>query len=238
MPIVLMQGRWLLVCMALGACLGAKAATTQPVAEDYARLNDPRASVREAARGRLLHLSPDDLPRLLAAVRAHPPTAAQTPVLRETVNEAFLRTVATGGQSKRGFLGITLGMVMLDERGGVAKQLVTVESRMPGFVGYRALEDGDVIMTVTAQREVAIDSVSDLQREIFSLAAGTPVTLTVLRGGRLVDVRLTLDAIPEALSRGDALNMPIDPTQFQAMQNRRQQEARQYWQEHFAPLCK
>jgi predicted metalloprotease with PDZ domain len=199
----------------------------------YARLTSIDPAVRQAARRRLMSLSPADLPALREAAAQRRPTAAQVPALREAVIGAVLASKSYESDPRRGFLGISLG-VMTQEDG---VQRVVVESRLAGFVGYRRLQDGDIFVAVAGRQRVAIDNVTALQQAILGQPAGTHLTLVVLRGGRVMEVPVTLDAVPESTRPEAGANLPPDPAQFQAMQAKRLAAAQAYWDEHFAPLC-
>ncbi len=207
-------------------------ASTQILAGAYARLADADPAVRQAAQQQLMRLTLTDLPTLREVAARHQPTPAQVPALRQVVTGVVLASKPYDADQGRGFLGVSLGVVTLEQ----GRQLVVVESRLPGFVGYRQLRDGDIFIAVTAVQRIAIDSVTRLQQAILGQPAGTHLVVSVLRGGRLVDVPLTLDAVPQSPQEA-APNLAPDPAQFQAMQAGRLKEAQQYWDEHFAPLC-
>ena len=126
------------------------------------------------------------------------------------IKELLPRLLADGGV-KRSAIGVVVGALMpedrerlkLPEESGV---LVTVV--VPGGPAEKAgLVVDDVILSFQGE---ALPS-PDRLRWVASLAGvGKTVTLRVARGGRLFDLQVKLDALPERPSKAPALEPPED----------------------------
>jgi hypothetical protein len=237
-PVVVLMLSLGLLSLIASPCLGAdRPSTTQRFSDAlaaYAHLTDADPIVRQSAQQQLMRIQKSELPRLRQAVEEDPPAPAQIPALHQAVTGAMLASSDYASDSRRGFLGITLGQITLEN----GAQRVVVQSRLAGFVGWRMLQAGDIFVAVVGSKRIAIDDVTALQQAILGQPAGARLTLVVLRGGRVVRVPVTLDAVPEATGAGAAPNLPPDPAQFQAMQATRLAAAQDYWEKHFAPLCR
>jgi hypothetical protein len=226
--------RFLFFVMMLGAAVGARGdATTrstdgvkaEEIRQSLAGLTDADPAVREKAFAWLLGLGRDDLDLLRSVVKASRPLApSQAAALKDIVQHVYL-----SGQeyekAPRGFLGIIMMRVSLDQ-----KQVgIVVESRMPGFCGFRALRDGDLVLDVDDLRLP-----QPLDQEVFTDAIkeykpGQEVKLKVLRAGKVMQVAVRLDARPT----DEALQRDGGPEGFA---DRRLKEAETYWKQTFATM--
>lgn len=226
---------FVLLSMLLSAGLAGAAATrpsTSPAAHPeqirqwMAGLFDFDAPVRSQARYELMGLSRDDLPLLKSVLGDLAPLENNLETdLREIVTHVYLREAAYNSDPA-GFLGIRMPPMT-----GQNLQ-VQIQSRIPGFSGYRALQDGDVILGI-----VGSALPEPLQREEFVQAIrlmrpGRQVHLKILRQGREATVTLPVDARP-----ADRSDSPVDyERSVGELMEARQAEAQRYWTEHFGPL--
>lgn len=160
---------------------------------------DPRE--RDRARRSLMQLKRDDLPALRVAVGSSDRLSPeQRTSLVDIITHIYIAT-SDLPRTQFGFLGVQLGRVLEefefrepeDGRGAL------VVSRMPGFVSYEALEDGDLIVGIAGAVDVAITSGRDLQLHIGARRAGDAVTLIVQRAAELHRITVRLSARPEAI---------------------------------------
>src|SRR5687768_8761158 len=187
--------RWVVVLgVMVGAApvRGAEVGTTEQMRRWVVGLMDADPGVREKSRVALMGLSREELGALAAVVNDFRPL--ETPLV-ETLKDVVEHVYLTGSayeKEQKGFLGITMPVRM-----EVGTRLeVVVESRMPGFVGYRMLQDGDAILDIEehplgqpAERNVFCDVVRTIR-------PGRVVHFKVLRRGRVVRVPIQLDARP------------------------------------------
>lgn len=210
--------------------------TTQPFPElDHAKrlialLADNDYERREAARMALMGLRRSDLPVLREAVRqSRPLVPSQLTLLREIVTHVYLSgelylADADGG----GFLGVRWPGFDPEQHGmlGIWRGVAILE-RSPGFVSYRLLQNGDVVLAVSADgQHVEVNTIGEFQRAITSAKAGDLVKMEVLRQGRIIPVDIRLDPRPANLSN----------VVFEEMTIQRENQADAYWQRDFAPL--
>jgi hypothetical protein len=200
------------------------------------RLSDRNPDVRGAAREQLMGLSADDLPALRAAVqeiRPLPPGDADA--LHDIVVQVYLSGENADSDSGRGFMGIMMRDYESVYADGDASDSdeplgVIVHLRLPGFAAYRALRDGDVILSISADgmEEQRIHSSEKVTEIISQFPAGTHVHLQVLRNGRHIQTTVVLDPRPREL----------DPSGLSFDQYRGEQEkkAQEFWTARFAPL--
>lgn len=199
-----------------------------------ADLASPDASVRDAARARMMTLSRDDLPALQDLVRRSMPLApSQAIALRQIVEEVYLADEPYEAAKNQGFLGILMdqgGTIMRDFDHGDQSHVepgVIVAERIPGFCASRTLLDGDVILGTTNPRMIFTDSAS-LQHAVQAMNPGETMHLEVLRNGRIVDVPLVLDPKP----------LDATPATISSFKLQRAAKFRDYWQSTFGPLLK
>lgn len=97
-----------------------------------------------------------------------------------------------------GFLGVSLPTAaaeQLDERAMARPIGMPVAERLCGFVAYRYLEDGDIIIEAGPPGQMRPTPTRDLLvRSVTSIAAGQPISLRVQRGLRLITLTFELDS--------------------------------------------
>ncbi|MGE5610490.1 MAG: hypothetical protein ACM359_14665 [Bacillota bacterium] len=202
----------------------AEAAREQQIRQWLAELADPQAIVRERAREELMGLKVKELAMLRAAVQAAKSLEpSQAAVLREIVTQVYLAG-RPYERSDSGFLGIRM-----PASGAEA----VVESRLPGFPGYRWLWDGDVILDIEERPMPQPMGQVALTTAISDLKPGTVVHLKVLRQGKMTRVPVRLDARPAARvdETVDEYRLRVD-----SLMDDWALEAEQYWKDNFASL--
>jgi hypothetical protein len=205
-----------------------RAATAEIIRRRFAELAAPEDAVRETARADLLALRPSDLQTLLEIVKQSIPLQpSQAAVLHEIVTHVYLTGRPYPSDPDHGFLGIRMGPLdgVSDDGDGIE-----VLGRIPGFIAFRQLQDGDILRSVVADAthlaavlrsaEDVKDSVNEHRR------SGDVIVFEVLRRGRLIRVPLALDARPlrvNALGGDDFISS-------------RQEDAEAFWDKEFAAL--
>jgi hypothetical protein len=246
------------VTLGVGAVAAAAAqpSSTQPGGDRAAsvgrwvrELADRDPDVRDRARVQLMGLDRAGLDTLRQVVAdSRPIGPSQAAALQEIVNHVFLSSERDeAAEGAGGFLGVQLAPAGVEVSpppqqqqqpaaagappdGGPPQVGVAVAGRVPGFCGYRMLEDGDVILSLTAAaRTVQFHSTSELIAAIGQQHAGDRITLGVLRRGKLVQVPVTLDAKPAWVGQLVPAADAMGP---------RQRRAAEYWDQSFAPLLK
>ena len=194
----------------------------------FLELEHPDGRVRERAREKLMGLKRADLKMLARVVGEFAPLEEQmAAAIREIVTHVYLSEDQYEKEDK-GFLGITM-----PRPGDEDRMQVMVEGRMPGFGGYSALRDGDVILDVVGQplpqplaREVFIDVIKAMRPE-------SVVKLKVLRQGTVRVVPVKVSARPAEKA---AVNALAYEGKVAELLYRRGEEAEKYWKESFAGL--
>jgi hypothetical protein len=223
--------------------LADEAPATQPVQHAdsdvsmkkwLADLASPEASIRDAARAKLMTLGRDQLPELQKLVGQNLPLApSQATALRQIVQEVYLAGESYESNGRDGFLGILMDQSLLaiqDFDHGDESHIepgVVVAERIPGFCASRMLLDGDVILGTTNPAQV-FRTTKQLQLAVQAMMPGETIHLQVLRNGRVIDVPLVLDSSPPEVTKENI-------TEFKL---RRAAKFNDYWQKSFAPLLK
>ena len=185
---------------------GAVADVTRALQELAAA--DP--DVRDSARERLMGLSADDLPDLRDAARQCAPLPPQTSItLRRIVLHVLTRqAVQRLPTQHKGLIGVRWGerndpFASADEPDPIGGGLI--ELCLPGFPAYRYLQSGDrVIGVVQSGNAQPVADNTALVQLMSESAPGDVVTLQVMRAGRAINIRLTLDARPDFGPRVDS----------------------------------
>jgi len=234
----------ILTCLCAVCAQGAQRldATTAPAAPDVqleqfhhwvADLNDADAARREEAFGRLLGLNRADLPALRqVAGEFQPLSPSQAAALRQVVVHVFLTGETYEANRTAGFLGVRLGDVIEFNTAGDDRQSagpragVVIIDRMPGFCGYRALRDGDIIVAIADRPATPILSLETLRVVIQSFAAGQTIRMQVIRHGQMVRTEAVLDGTP----------LQVNQATLEDILRQRQEKAQEYWNRHFGGL--
>lgn len=235
----------------------ASAAETR-MAEAFAELADSDAAVREEARTRLMGLDRRYLPALQKLVeRSRPLLPSQAAVLRQIVTHVYLAGEPYAANGNFGFLGVRMLNVDVSTADPAApapdapapdapapppdaadpllatRKGVVITERMPGFVGYRMLLDGDVIVGLADQPDFHFDSQQGFSEAVRRVGAGQTVRFDILRRGQLAKVAIKLDPRPDAADPDRHGPGPMDE-----LVTRRRQRAETYWDATFGPMLK
>lgn len=217
-------------------------ATTHPananqIASWFADLANRDATRRDAARQNLMGLSPPDLSILEYLVKKNRSLApSQIVALRDIVTQVFLAgQTYTAVPGNSGFLGVSFpGYAPNDPADiddGSPQNGIVILDRIPGFPGYRSLQNGDIIMGATEMGDQAINRSQDFSAFISSCHQGDTVHLKILRAGQMLTIPVQLAARPDwhdtqQFPREDILQVPEV--------RHRQALADDYWNTHFA----
>ena len=219
-------------------------ATTQrsspaDIAKWFTQLADDDPATRDAARINLMGLKRDQLDDLRQVVEENKAIApAQSTVLHDIVCHVFL----TGEDYEKlpnGFMGVILLPVLQppaaprDEAADEARVEfrgrtgVRIAQRVPGFCGFRYLQEDDLVIAVMATDVVRITEVQELMALVRGTAPGETISLQLIRQGKSMRVAFKLDAKPAET---------IAQNQVEEFRNPRLSKAEEYWQKVFAPL--
>ena len=213
----------------------ARGATVENLRRWLGELRDGDPEVRERARIDLMGIDRealDDLQRVVVEMR--PLAPSQLVALEEIVAHVYLSSTSPDPEGG-GFLGVrlaTTGVEIAPGPGVRAEGMpvgVAITSRLLGFDGYRMLQDGDVLLRLrTAKITKEFHQPMDLPSAVSSQPAGRTVILEVLRRGELIRVPVMLSGKPEWAAVTSA-DHPFGSLE-------REEKARAYWRERFAPL--
>jgi hypothetical protein len=180
-------------------------------------------SRREAARHHLVSLSRPGLDLLRDAIReCARELGPEEDELHDVVIQAFLATETYTFEPDHGFMGVQFDPDQFNEDSPY--EGVEIRHIIPGLCASKYLEEGDVVLVVTIEKEQRpLRSALEMMNLIGSLPAGQQLNLTVLRRGRTLSVDMTLGGRPPGIEQ----NMP----NFEA---NRQTDAEAYWDDHFA----
>ena len=204
-------------------------ARAQRIRQALAALGDSDPVARDQAYAQLVSLTLDDLPLLRDAVaRARPLQASQLAVLRPVVTHVWL-TAQPYRPAAEGFLGVVLPpFAAADVNELEGESPVIVVDRIPGFCGYAALRDGDVLLEI--EEAARLRNKYDLIAVVKATAPGDLIHLRVSRQGRVLRVAARLDARPVEATGANA------EAQMEGFKNARAKAAADYWDATFAPL--
>jgi hypothetical protein len=108
---------------------------------------------------------------------------------------------------------------------------VAIMSRMPGFCGARAFQDGDVVLSIVVGRQrLPTRTTEEMRTTVVAFGAGQAVQFELLRQGQIVRVSVVLDPRPTAA----VPRIGMDPRFLEA----RREAASAYWARTFAPMLR
>jgi hypothetical protein len=207
------------------------AATSQHIRAWFAQLADRDADVRDKAQTNLMGLSSAQLPELRAVVAESVPLRpSQAVVLRDIVSHVFIAGLEYEADADRKpFLGLRWPMTLIgpldDPADGPGDGAgVPVVERIRGFGAYHMLRSGDLIRRIEDKPEIRLENQGVFTRAIQGFHAGDPITLTVERGGKLIQLPVRLRPLP------------VDAVRIDALIDEQEQRADKYWDEQFRPL--
>ncbi len=191
--------------------------------------DDPQS--RRAALDELMTLKRRDLPTLRAVAMSDLPLLPQqVAAIREAVTQVYLTEepykIATDPQQDIGFLGLQWPL----DAPSQPPDGVLVWSRIPGFVAYRVLQPGDIIVKIInqpAQPDVELHDFTQFTTLVRVMHAGEVLRLQILRYGRPTDVSIRLDHRPVNVN---------DDAKRQQWLNARTQAAEEYWNHEFSAI--
>jgi S1-C subfamily serine protease len=115
----------------------------------------------------------------------------RTLVIPQTTIDRVAAKLASDGRIARGYLGLALQPVRIDN--GVGAMVMAVEAGGPGAAAD--MRQGDVIVAWNGK---PLDGVRALRRALGPDSVGTTAELSILRGGSPQNVRLTIGERPAA----------------------------------------
>lgn len=179
-----------------------------------ARLNHSDYKVRVEATRELLaqdKLGDADIERLFA--RASTPeqrhrllVVARHHMLRHARENQFVR-------GSRGSLGVSIQHVEAHQLPGYDHGAVYIDRTFPGFPAYWRLQRGDMVVAINGEKPTGLQGneiTMFLQTRIMRLGPGSPVQLTILRDGGVMDVTVNLASF-EALSKMYSAGSGVSP---------------------------
>jgi hypothetical protein len=215
---------------------------TQPVGDVagwFRQLADDDPAVRDTARLNLMGLKREQLDDLRKVVEENESLApAQQAALHDIVFQVWL----SGEDYERipqGFMGVLLQEVHQaavaapdDAPDGAAQWRgwsgVLIAQRVPGFCGFRYLQDDDLIVAVMSNDVIRVSEVIELTSLVKATAPGDTLTLQLIRQGKPMRVSFRVDARP--IKAGQSQQ------EAEEFRNLRLSMAQEYWDKTFAPL--
>jgi S1-C subfamily serine protease len=116
----------------------------------------------------------------------------RTLVIPMTTIDRVAEQLATKGRIARGYLGLGLQPVKLDD-GGTGAMAISVDAKGPGAAA--GIRQGDIIVTWNGE---PIRGVHQLVRALGPDSVGASVSLTLRRGGEPIETTLTIGERPES----------------------------------------
>jgi hypothetical protein len=202
---------------------GADDMLTSHLRKLFTALADPDAAVRQEAYDTLMQIDVAHLPILQQIVEQ---TASLQPsqraVLHEIVCQVYMAGQSYPGNPASGFMGVRLWTAEFE---GPSIGVEIVE-RIPGFGGYAAFRNGDIITALLSDPPIPLLEPADLMELVnHSFHAGQFLVFDVLRQGKHIHVLVRLMPYPEQ-------NLDL----VRELSATRSEAAQQYWDAHFAPL--
>jgi len=170
---------------------------------DLASLEAP---FRQMARINLMSLKPSELPTLRkVCLQAVPLNRPQLESLKEIVAQLYLagelekecKLDKEGADNPSGFVGVRLGLGRTDdgERSEAIPGIV-IYRRIIGFVGYRTLQDGDIIIGLQEEPGLHMDKLKEFTDAVGARGPGDEIHLHLIRAGKEMVVPIKLDGKP------------------------------------------
>ena len=216
---VMMQSRaatWIIsVLLAAGAARADVTATqpaaspaTQPsssagksVADLIKDVESPDYAAREAATQALMRLSADHRPEIEAALAK---TSNQEGITRlEKVAVHLFMKEQTTFEGKIGLMGVSMAseMVQLDPKSPTYQTCIVVWKTQPGFPAAEVLQPADRLIAVNGEpfppEAPGQDPRETFRRMINSAGGGAVLNFTLIRNGKMMDVKVRLAGIRE-----------------------------------------
>jgi hypothetical protein len=195
-------------------------------------LSSDNYQTRDAARIALMGLKRAELGALRDAVKHNLPlTPNQIIAIRDIFTQVYLAgDVYPAQDGEGGFLGVRPPSRPEEQTLLCVERGVVIASRVPGFCGFRMLQDGDVVLAIHSDAgDRPLNQPTELRPAVSSIKAGQTIRLEVLRQGRILNVPITLDRRPLHTD---------DDAALQEFINDRADRADEIWERDFAPLLK
>jgi len=195
----------------------------------FNQLADREPSIRADAKRQLMGIEPGELNLLKEVVTAAVPLRpAQIDPLQDVVVHIRTReAILKRPRLDTGFLGVSLPFLAAEDDQSTPTG-VPILTRLRGFVAYRLLENGDIILAIGPGNELRNTfTPNQLRTIVSSLKAGDEVSVQVQRGSQTLTVKFNLDAPPatDDAERG-----------VQGVVNDAEHDADAYWEKTFLPL--
>ena len=222
---------------AFSAVPASRAPATRPMSDIerwFGQLADTDPQVRDEAKLRLMGLLRGELDALRMIVESNRPLApAQSAVLRDIVIHVYLSGEPYEKNMRIGFLGAMLDnmqpvAIVPDhaEQEGRGVSGVLIRETIEGFCAFRYLRTGDVVLGVIGSEVYPTPMSQELQMRVREVLPGEPITLQLLRQGKVIRVTFKVDALP----------MVAEQRPIEEFRNKRMERAEQYWRVVFEPL--
>ena len=102
-----------------------------------------------------------------------------------------------------------------------------IGQRVPGFCGFRYLQENDLIVAVMSNDVVRVTDKEEFTNLVKATSPGETLSLQIIRQGKSMRVSFKLDAKPVETAMQN---------QVEEFRNPRLIKAEEYWQKAFAPL--
>jgi S1-C subfamily serine protease len=117
----------------------------------------------------------------------------RTLVIPMTTVDRVADVLATKGRIARGYLGLGLQPVKLDDEGGTGAMAISVDAKGPGAAA--GVRQGDIIVAWNGE---PVRGVHQLVRALGPESVGASVRLMLRRGGEPIETTLTIGERPES----------------------------------------
>ncbi|MGC8553328.1 MAG: hypothetical protein ACP5O7_10740 [Phycisphaerae bacterium] len=222
----------IIACRSAGALPEAASARPQTGRSDkppaaitraIANLASPRWRTRHEAQQYLLLHSRAYLPLLLAALK-HAASTEQADRL-ENISLQFYLSQKFPSDGPAPFIGIEfmiepVRLKLAHHQGSI--NAACVQALLPGFYAARVLSPGDLIVAVGRHWLTDTSTADDFRQLVQSHKPGAFITLTVLRGGKVLKIPVRLHGMPDnPQAQQDELNRRISAAERFAAEHRK-----------------
>jgi S1-C subfamily serine protease len=168
-------------------------------------------------------------------------SAVLAPAQRAALHDIVFHVFLSGEEYDRlpvGFMGVTLDNVHQapvtppDDAADESAQWrgrsgVLITQRLPGFCGFRYLQENDLVVAVMGNDVVRVSEMQELMAIVRATPPGEMLTLQLIRQGKPMRVSLRVEPRPAAATGQNQVEEFLNP---------RLSKAQEYWDKTFAPL--
>lgn len=196
------------------------------------QLDDPAASTRTEALASLQGLTKLEMQQLIAEGLLRKLTPSQVLAMGEVYQYVQVRSTLDFTKSHNGFMGVSLDNADPFSADGAGGALIS--GRIIGFVAYRYLCDGDIVVGIgDHETKQAVRNGDDLRNFVLTHRPGDILTFVVVRGGQSLTVSFPIDSRPvmdPANTDDNAVTRSIEAQQLSIAIEAVRRDAERGWQ--------